>query len=653
MPDIRPYGSWPSTVTADLLTSAAGVDVSLPRVDGTDVYWLQARSNEGGRGEVVRRTPDGTTASVTPSPWNVRSRVHEYGGGAYAVRDGILVFANLDDLRLYRVDVNQPGTPAVAITPAGVHRYAEPIIDLRRRRVVAIREDHTDPAAPVNTLVSLDLDGSNDDGGTIIVSGTDFVAAADLSADGEQLAWISWDLARMPWEGSTVHRATLDAAGLVSTTTEVTDGSTWVQQPRWGPDGRLFFIEETAEWANLAAVGDDAASPQRFPADGLEFGVPNWFLGAHDYDFLPDGRLIATAYEVGVDRLVVVDLEDGSCTTLHSDIVAVAGLATTPDGRVLAIAATRSAPSAVMLLPTPGRSAEYAGGEVLLSTLDLDLPPGSRSLAEAVIWNNSTGQPVHGLYFPPANAGVQPPDGEHPPLLVVSHGGPTSMRPPSFNPSLQYWTNRGFAVLDVNYGGSTGFGRSYRERLTGQWGVVDIDDCVTGALAMADQGRADRSRLAIRGGSAGGYTTLRALTASAVFAAGASHYGIGDLESLAKQTHKLESRYLDSLIGPYPECQDLYVERSPIHHLDDLSSPMILFQGTEDKAVPPNQATDMAEALRAKGLPVALVMFEGEGHGFRQAANIKRALEAELYFYGRVLGFDPADDLTPVPIDNL
>ncbi len=275
------------------------------------------------------------------------------------------------------------------------------------------------------------------------------------------------------------------------------------------------------------------------------------------------------------------------------------------------------------------------------------------SLAESVKWTNSAGETVHGFYYPPAHGDVAGPEGERPPLLVESHGGPTSLHSASFKLGFHYWTSRGFAILDVNYGGSSGFGRSYRQRLDGQWGVVDVDDCVRGALAMAEQGRADRDRLAIRGGSAGGYTTLRALTASDVFAAGASHFGIGDLESIAKETHKLESRYLDSLIGPYPERQDLYVERSPIHHLDDLSSPMILFQGTEDKAVPPNQATSMAEALRVKGLPVALVMFEGEGHGFRQAANIKRALEAELYFYGRVLGFTPADDIDPVPIDNL
>ncbi len=657
MPEILPYGSWPSPVTAERLISTAGIDVSLPRVDGDDFYWLQARASDGGRGEVIRRTPDGITTSVTPAPWNVRSRVHEYGGGAYAVRDKILVFANLDDLRLYRLDVREPATAPVPITPPGVHRYAEPVIDLRRRRVIAIREDHTDPSAPVNTLVSLDLDSSNGDGGQVIASGSDFVAAADLSADGDHLAWISWDLPRMPWESSTVHRAALDAAGLVRTTEAVTDGSTWVQQPRWAPDGRLFFIEESGEWAGLAVVGPEspAATPRRFEVDGFEFGRPNWFLGARDYDFLPDGRIVASAWDAGIARLVVIDPSDGTCALLDHDIVAIDGVATTSDGRVLSLTSARATSKAVVLMTLLAS----AGGalrprvDTLASLSDLLLDPGMTSLAESVTWTNSEGKIVHGFYYPPAQVDVRAPDNDRPPLLVESHGGPTSLCTASFKPGFHYWTSRGFAILDVNYGGSSGFGRSYRERLDGQWGVVDVDDCVTGASAMAEQGRADPDRLAIRGGSAGGYTTLRALTVSAVFAAGASHFGIGDLETLVKETHKLESRYLDSLIGPYPERRDLYVERSPIHHLDDLSSPMILFQGTEDKAVPPNQATSMADALRAKGMPVALVMFEGEGHGFRQATNIRRALEAELYFYGRVLGFEPADDIDPVPIDNL
>ncbi len=657
MPEILPYGAWPSSVTADLLLSAAGVDFTMPRVDGADSYWLQARASEGGRGEVVRRTPDGTMVSVTPAPWNVRSRVHEYGGGAYAVRDGILVFANLDDLRLYRVDVNDPATTPVPITPEGVHRYAEPVIDLRRRRVIAIREDHTDPAAPVNTLVSLDLDGENADGGQVIVEGTDFVAAADLSPDGDRLAWVSWDLPRMPWEASTVHRADLDEDGGLSSVVDVTDGTTWVQQPRWAPDGRLFFIEETGGWANLAVLDPEVsdATPRRFVAEGLEFGSPNWFVGARDYDFLPDGRIVAAAWDTGIARLVVVDPREGSSAPLDGDIVAIDGLSTTSDGRILSLTSTRETSKAVVLLTVPDGvgGAAQPGVETLVTSSDLTVDPAMTSLAESVTWTNSRGETVHGFYYPPAQADVLAPDSERPPLLVESHGGPTSLHTASFKLGFHYWTSRGFAILDVNYGGSSGYGRAYRERLEGQWGVVDIDDCVTGALAMAEQGRADPKRLAIRGGSAGGYTTLRALTVSDVFAVGASHYGIGDLESLAKETHKLESRYLDSLIGPYPERRDLYVERSPIHHLDDLSSPMILFQGTEDKAVPPNQATSMAEALRAKGLPVALVMFEGEGHGFRQAANIKRSLEAELYFYGRVLGFTPADPIDPVPIDNL
>ena len=649
-----PYGSWPSPITADTLLAETSVDIALPRVDGEDLYWLEARASDGGRSELVRRTADGRIERLTPAPWNVRSRVHEYGGGSYGVRDGVVVFAHVTDLRLYRLSPDD--SAPVAITPEGVHRYAEPTIDLGRRLVYAIREDHTDPAAPVNTLVALELDGTNDDGGRVFFEGTDFVAALSLSDDDDRLTWVTWDLPKMFWEGSTVHVADLSDDGRAASTRAMTDGTTWVQQPRFGPDGRLYWIEESGEWASLVATElADAAKRQVFGADGLEFGLPGWFLGGRVFDFLPDGRVVTVAVEAGLCRFVVVDPAAGSVKVLDSDAVALDGLTVAADGRVLCGLSSRSAPDALVLATIPDSSSDatHVGTEVLVTSSSTTVDAGTTSLAEQVTWTNGRGQQVHGLYFPPANAEATAPESELPPLLVVTHGGPTGMHTASFSLEFHYWTSRGFAILDVNYGGSTGFGRSYRERLDGQWGVVDVEDSVSGALAMVEQGRADRGRLAIRGGSAGGYTTLAALTGSDVFGAGASYYGIGDLETLAKETHKLESRYLDSLIGPYPERRDLYVERSPVHHLDRLSSPMILFQGTEDKAVPPNQATDMADALRAKGLPVALIMFEGEGHGFRQAANLKRSLEAELSFYAQVFGFDLADPIDPVPIDNL
>jgi dipeptidyl aminopeptidase/acylaminoacyl peptidase len=650
-----PYGSWPSPISADMLLADTTVGIGLPRVDGDDLYWLESRASDGGRSEVVRRRPDGSVDRLTPAPWNVRSRVHEYGGGSYGVAQGIVVFAHLADLRLYRLSPED--SAPVPITPEGVHRYAEPVIDVPRRLVYAIREDHTDPKAPLNTLVVLDLDGSNDDGGRTVFDGTDFVTALCLSPDRDRLAFVTWDLPKMPWEGGTVHVAELGEDGLPTSGRTVTDGSTWVQQPRFGPDRRLYWIEESGEWANLAAVDldDEAATPQRFEVDGLEFGLPNWFLGTRTYDFLPDGRVVASAIDAGVARLVVADPADGSATILDSDVVGLDGLQVTGDGRVLCQASFRDTPGALVLLDVPDASSASPGVavETLVLSSDIVVDAGTASLAELVTWQNGNGETVHGLYFPPANAEVSAPEDELPPLLVVTHGGPTGMQSPDFSLELHYWTSRGFAILDVNYGGSTGYGRSYRERLNRKWGVVDVEDSVSGALAMVEQGRADRARLGIRGGSAGGYTTLASLTQSDVFGAGASYYGIGDLESLAKETHKLESRYLDSMIGPYPEDREVYIERSPIHHLDQLSSPMILFQGTEDKAVPPNQATTMAEALRAKGLPGALIMFEGEGHGFRQAANLKRSLEAELSFYAQVFGFSLADSIDPVPIDNL
>lgn len=664
---VASYGSWRSPFTTDLLTSDT-IGLSACRLDGEDLYWVELRPAEAGRSVLVRQPADGERTDVTAAPYDVRSRVHEYGGGAYAVLEGLVVFVNKADQRIYRVDATADDGKPQPITPAGEFRYGDLRIDGRRQHVLCVREDHSPTdSEPVNTLVRVELAGPNDDGGQVLVSGSDFVSSPRLDTTGDRLAWVTWDHPNMPWDGSTLWTGRLSESGELSERQRVGGGPTEsVHDPRWAPDGRLVFLSDRTGWWNFYAAvvtetdadadadasdadadaDADAQSVALAPLD-LEFGTHPGSLGASGYDFTADGRLLCTWTDQGIGHLGLLELTGGSLSPLDSDATFVTSVSTSGEAAAF-VASYPTAPQSVVRLTLPGLDSQ-----VVRRSTSRDFDAGAISVAEPVEWTNPDGQPVYGFLYEPVNAEFQAPHDELPPLLVFSHGGPTGMAVPSFNVSVQYWTSRGFAVLDVNYGGSLGYGSAYRERLIGRWGIVDVADCASGALALAARGRVDPARLAIRGGSAGGYTTLCALTFTDVFKAGASYFGVGDVERLAQDTHKFESRYLDSLIGRYPEERDRYVERSPIHHLDRLACPVILFQGTDDKVVPPDQARDMAAAVRAKGLPVALLMFEGEGHGFLKAENIKRAVEAELYFYGRVFGFPLADTVEAISIDNL
>lgn len=637
-----PYGTWSSPVSTEMLTAGA-VGLSQPVLDGADVYWLESRAVDGGRVVIVRLSADGTRSDRTAAPHNVRSRVHEYGGGAYAVGDGVVVFTNFTDMRVYRLD---PGSDnPVGLTPEGPQRFGGLVLDLGRNSVLAVREDHSDPADVVNVLVRLDLHGDNLDGGDVLVSGTDFVSPAALRTDGAAMAWVTWEHPSMPWDATSLWLAELDADGRPVGARVVAGGPAESAISPSFRDGVLHLMSDRTGWWNLYAVDADGA-PQALFADEHDTAGPPWTFGNSDYAFLAGGRTLIRRYEEGRAVVGVVDA-DGSFTAVATDAVAAGGFGS--DGRnVVCVAGFADRPPELVRLdPATGRT------ETLRRSTEIDLDPADVSVAEPVEWVSTDGTPAYGFYYAPRNAEVVGPKDERPPLLVLSHGGPTSAVSPAFGLGLQYWTSRGFAVLDVNYGGSTGYGRAYRERLKGRWGIVDVDDCTTGALDLAVRGLVDRARLAIRGGSAGGYTTLAALTFRDVFAAGASHYGVGDLGALARDTHKFESRYLDGLVGPYPQDADVYEARSPVFHADLLDCALILLQGREDRVVPPDQAEDMAAAVRAKGLPVALLMFDGEGHGFRQAPNIIRAVEAELSFYGQVFGFTPADHIDRVPIDNL
>lgn len=640
-PEVMPYGSWKSPITSDLITSET-VGLGQIALDGEDVYWVEMRPKEAGRNVVVRLTPDGRKTDITPSSFNARTRVHEYGGGAFVVAEGTVYFSNFADQRLYRQD---PGSEPRPITPGGDLRYADCIIDKRRGRIICVREDHTIPdGEAVNSLVSLDL--KNTDGGQILVSGNDFYSSPRLSRDGSHLAWLTWNHPNMPWDGTELWVAELKADGSLGRRDRVAGGADEsIFQPEWSPDGVLHFVSDRTGWWNLYRWQEGHVEP--IIQMEAEFGVPQWIFGMSTYDFESANHIICAYSRGGIWHLGSLNTENGKLATIDNPYSLISFIRAIP-GRILFVGGSPTESISVIRYSLAKRDME-----VLHRSSDITIDPGYLSVPQAIEFQTEKGLTAHAFFYPPKNGDCVGLSDKRPPLLVVSHGGPTGATSSALNLIVQFWTSRGIAILDVNYGGSSGYGRAYRRRLDGQWGVVDVDDCVNGALYLISQDEVDPGRVAIRGGSAGGYTTLCAVTFRDMFKAGASYYGISDVEVLTKETHKFESRYLDRLIAPYPERRDLYQERSPINFIDRLSCPMIFFQGLEDKVVPPNQAEMMVNALRSKGLPVAYIRFEGEQHGFRRAENIKRALDAEIYFYSRVFGFELADQVRPVPIENL
>jgi dipeptidyl aminopeptidase/acylaminoacyl peptidase len=639
-PQVAPYGSWKSPITSDLIV-AGTVGLEQVMADGADVYWIEARPAEAGRNVIVRRTPDGRTTDINPPRFNARTRVHEYGGAAYTVRDGIVFFANFTDQRLYRAESGRPPSP---ITPEGELRYADAVID-PRGRLVCVREHHSTAGhEPVNTLASIALDGTR--AARVLVSGHDFYSSPRLSPDGSRLAWLAWNHPNMPWDGTELWVGQVNADGSPGRGERVAGGPTEsIFQPEWSPDGVLHFVSDRTGWWNLYRLHGDAVEPI-CPREA-EFGRPQWAFGTPTYTFSSDGRLFCTYTERGIWRLANVDPRTRKLDPIDTPYTDLAGIRSAGDALLFTAGSATEPPAVVRLDLATHRT------EVLRPSSRVHIDPDYLSVPQAVEFPTEGEVTAHAFFYPPHNRDYAAPPGQRPPLIVRSHGGPTAASSAVLRLEYQFWTSRGIAVLDVNYGGSTGYGRAYRQRLNGQWGIVDVDDCVNAARFLVERGQADGNRVAIRGGSAGGYTTLAALTFRNFFKAGVSHYGVSDLEALTKETHKFESRYLDRLIGPYPERRDLYRERSPIHFTDRLACPVILFQGLEDKVVPPNQAEQMVAALRAKHLPVAYVPFEGEQHGFRRAENIKRSLDAELYFYSRIFGFTLAEPVAPVPIENL
>jgi dipeptidyl aminopeptidase/acylaminoacyl peptidase len=624
-----PYGTWHSPLAAaDLARSAIALNY-VQVADGRP-YWIESRPAEGGRNVLVTTGTDGAAVQeLTPAGFNVRTRVHEYGGTPYALGRNAIYFSNFADQRLY---VQRPGAAPAPLTPEGF-RYTDYELDKAGQRLFCVREDHTGAGEPRNSIVALDT--ASPGAGTVLFAKSDFVAYPRVSPDGHRIAWIAWNHPDLPWDATVLYVANLTAHGLSGITALSSGSGESVLEPRWDRDGTLYFVSDRSNWWNLYRYKDNHLNT----ALSVEADVssPLWTLGQSSYALTGDGRAVVRYTVAARDKLGLVDLASGSLRAIDLPFVAISNVQLLSADTVVAIAASATEESALVSIDL--RTGRYS---VLRAPASVKLDKAFISVAESVEFPTSGGQTAYAFYYPPTHPEFLAPRDEKPPLIVKVHGGPTSHSKPELSLATQYWTSRGFALLDVNHGGSSGFGRAYRERLNGNWGIVDVGDVVAAVKYLVAAGRVDGRRAAIRGGSAGGFTVLAALAFHDVFRAGANYYGVSDLEALARDTHKFESRYLDRLVAPLPEGRAIYEARAPIRHLEHFNAALITFQGVDDKVVPPEQSRAIVAALQAKGVPVAYIEFEGEQHGFRRAENIVRSLESELAFYGQVFGFTPA-----------
>ncbi len=640
-PRIAPYGSWPSPLTLDLVV-AGGRGLSEPWIDGSDTYVLESRPEEGGRVVLLRITPDGAVVELTPAPANVRSRVHEYGGGAWTVSDGLVIHSEFSDGQLVRIDRDAPGRPLTGVPGT---RFADMRIDAPRARVLAILEDHRgDGGEPTNSIVAVALDDGRI---STLVDGHDFFSNPRISPDGRSMCWVSWDRPNMPWDGTELWVGRIDADGSVGGSELVAGGPREsIVDPSWSPDGSLVFASDRSGWWNLYRWRPGSADVDALAPMEAEFAGPQWVFGQRYHGCTDDGRTVAIARARGRDQLMIVGA-DGASRTIDLDATDLRGLSVEGETAVL-ITSGPTRPSAVVRIDL------RTGTSVRLREAStLPVAAAYLSVPRFVEFPTTDGRTAFAFHYPPTNPDVSGPSDALPPLLVISHGGPTSNTGQGLDWTIQSFTSRGFAVVDVDYRGSTGYGREYRDELRGNWGIADLDDCTNAAAWLVAQGEADGERVGIRGGSAGGYTTLCALTFRTGFAAGASYFGVGDLGALARDTHKFESRYLDLMVAPWPEGSAVYDERSPINFVDQIRTPLLVLQGADDKVVPKEQADELVAALARNRVPYAYLLFPGEGHGFRQASNRRRSLEAELSFYGQVMGFTPADAIEPIAVVGL
>ncbi len=624
-----------------LVDGAARIDDVAIDTDGS-IYWCEARPAERGRAVIVRRDAGGQLTDVTPADHNVRTRVHEYGGGAWSIRDSTLIYSNFADQRLWQIDVSAHAGSATALTAEPTDEIADRFADGRTTPdgawYVCVRERHTPGAEPVNEIVAVATDASGS--ASTLATGADFYSSPRLSVDGAELAWVQWNHPDMPWDSTELWVADFADGAVINARCVAGGDDESIVQPEWAPDGSLYFCSDRNNWWNLYRLSVDGSTDPVVVGE-FEIAAPPWAFGQSRYLLLGDGRVVYVRGEPAGDSLIV----GGVDVSTKIGLTSIDALAGDVDGRVVFIGASYDSEPAVYRVESAGIICVHRARELGLDAQYLAPPePISFASGEAT---------AHALFYAPASATHVAPAGEKPPLIVMAHGGPTGAARTRLSLGLRYWTSRGFAVVDVNYRGSTGYGRRYRGALEGAWGIADVDDCIAAVHQLVDNGAVDGRRVAITGGSAGGFTVLAALAFHpGEFAAGASHYGVADLEALARDTHKFESRYLDRLVGPYPQARDVYIARSPIHHLEHLATPLIVLQGLDDEIVPPNQAQMIVDALSARGLTHAYLTFAGEGHGFRQGPNIIRALEAEAYFYSQVFGFVLGDPVAPVTIEN-
>ncbi|MAZ88512.1 MAG: peptidase [Cellvibrionaceae bacterium] len=679
MTNALPYGSWPSPIHSTWLTQQS-VRLGEPQLGADGNYWIESRPQEKGRSVLMHQPLDKAMPAreVLSTSISVHSRAHEYGGASYLVSAAGIFYVDASDQRIYFLEnTNTEKNSARPITPAGDFRYADFCFDESRQRLIAVREDHRAKNAgqspeETNCLVAIDLAAQTSV--ETLAEGHDFYANPRVSPDGQRLSWLCWDHPFMPWDSSQCQLGQFDEQGALTHIRTVAGGpGESIFQPQWSPDGQLYLVSDRNDWWNLYRVdnldadGFSTSTAEGFStstaegsstsiADGspnltavvtkeAEFATPQWVFGMSTYSFLNAHEILCCFTQQGQWQLGLIDIDSAQLTPLESPYCVISDIHC-HNGRAIFMASSTT--SASQLLSFDGKTF----GKLAQSSQQV-IESRYLSTPEAETFDTGSGAKAHGFFYPPNNGDVDVPADQQPPLIVLCHGGPTGATETGLNLKIQYWTSRGFAVMDVNYRGSTGYGRHYREQLNGAWGIHDVEDVCAAVEHLAKQGKIDPDKVAIKGSSAGGYTVLAALTFSDTFKAGASLYGIGDLETLATDTHKFESRYLDSLVGPYPQEKDLYLQRSPIHHCEQLSCPVIFFQGLNDKVVPPNQAQEMVNALDQKQVPVAYVPFEGEGHGFRQASSIQRCLEAEWSFYGQVFGFDIDANVEPVNVKHL
>ena len=621
-PSKKPYGSWPSTISAELITRAAP-SLNFVQSYGDALYWVEGRPWESGRSVIMRRDGSGHISDLLPAPFSHYSKVHEYGGMAYALDDGNLYFVNAADQRLYQLPLDNKSTPQ-AITDEGPWRFADLIVDSQNQRLIAVCEESSDQREPENYLAAISLNSEH----PIVeklVSGADFYAYPRLSPDQNKLCWIEWNHPNMPWDATQLWQATIANGELTEKTLVAgADNSSAIFQPHWSPDSTLYYVSDKNNWWNIYRLENGTAiSVLEMEA---EFATPLWQLGMTTFDFIDANTIACVWTDSGLWHSGFINITTGALTIADHQYSSLQAVACHQGSVYMVAGAAALANQIVGIDGSTQVTSVYAP-----STLDVD--QANIAQPESIWFPSGNNQQVHAFYYPPTSAQWVGQDNEQPLVIAMCHGGPTGATSSALNLKIQYWTNRGFAVVDINYRGSTGFGRTYRKALAGAWGIADVEDTQSAIRYLAEQQKIDPERCLIRGGSAGGYTVLSALTFTDTFKAGASLYGIGDLETLATDTHKFESRYLDSLIGPYPERRDVYLERSPIHHAEGLNCPVIFLQGLEDKVVPPNQAEMMVKLLEDKGIQVAYVAFPDEGHGFRKADNIIRAMESELAFY--------------------